>query len=353
MTAVRLKDIALAAGVDIGTVSHVLNRRPKSFLLRAETRERIERIASELGYYRNELAASISSSHGSKVLAFVTGEMGSIEYTGRIQNGVFTAASGLDYAVTLHHLAGDNEEQVLGKILGWRAAGVIFHMAGIESVQAICQKLSARRIPYGFVNLCPRDAFGVTTDDRQGILMAMEHLRRSGCRKPAFLSHQQDQSTPVTEFISSRENAYEEGLQLYFPGQSAEFLYVDGSSLVGKKRSCLAKQLSYIKVAGIDSILCISDLAAFKLLQQARNAGLRVPQDFHLIGFGDLALASICEPSLTSIAQDFEDMGEKITSMLIAQIEKKSDDKQEHNIRIPVKLVLRETSPDPRKGAHL
>ena len=147
MTAVRLKDIALAAGVDIGTVSHVLNRRPKSFLLRAETRERIERIASELGYYRNELAASISSSHGSKVLAFVTGEMGSIEYTGRIQNGVFTGLP-LGYAVTLHHLAGDNETGI-GEDFRLAGGWGDFHMGGIESVQAICQKLSARRIPYG------------------------------------------------------------------------------------------------------------------------------------------------------------------------------------------------------------
>ena len=56
----KLKDIAERAGVDIGTVSHVLNRRPKADRLKAETRERIQRIAKELGYCRNELAASIA-----------------------------------------------------------------------------------------------------------------------------------------------------------------------------------------------------------------------------------------------------------------------------------------------------
>lgn len=351
MVAARLKDIAVAAGVDIGTVSHVLNRRPKSLLLRAETRDRIERIADDLGYCRNELAASISCRHG-KVLAFVTSEMGSIEYTGRIQNGVFDASSSLDYAVTLHHIGEGNEEQILKKILGWQTAGVIFHTAGLEAVGTICEKLSEKEIPYGFANLSHPGGIAVTTDDRQGILAAMEHLRSSGCRKPAFLSYQHQQLPVLSEYLRCREQAYEEGLQLYFPEQSPEFLYVDGRSLVGERRSCLSKQLAQIKAGAIDSVLCISDLAAFKLLQQARRAGLEVPKDFHLIGFGDLALASICEPSLSSIAQDFEGMGAKITRMLIAQIENKSEDKQSHNIRIPVKLVLRESSPSPTKGAH-
>jgi LacI family transcriptional regulator len=349
--AARLKDIALAAGVDIGTVSHVLNRRPKSFLLRAETRDRIERIADDLGYCRNELAASVSRRRG-KVLAFVSSEMGSIEYTGRIQNGVFDAASSLDYAVTLHHLGDHNEDQVLKKILGWQTAGVIFHTAELESVESICQKLSEQKIPYGFANLSHPGGFAVTTDDRQGILAAMEHLRDCGCRKPVFLSHQPQKLSMPSEYLWCREQAYQEGVRLYFPDQAAEILYVEGQYLVGEGRLSLASQISRIKEAALDAVLCISDLTAFKLLLQARDAGLQTPEDFHLIGFGDLDLASICEPSLTSIAQDFEGMGEKITRMIIAQIEKKSNDKQVHDIKIPVQLVLRESSPSPTKGAH-
>ena len=351
MSAARLKDIALAAGVDIGTVSHVLNRRPKSLLLRAETRDRIERIAGDLGYCRNELAASISCRHG-KVLAFVSSEMGSIEYTGRIQNGVFDAASSLDYAVTLHHVDASNEDHVLKKILGWQTAGVIFHTVGVEGVGTICQKLSEQAIPYGFANLSHPGGFAVTTDDRQGILEAMEHFRFCGCRRPAFLSYQHQKLPVLSEYLCCREQAYEEGLQLYFPDQPPEFLYVDGRSLVGERRLALTSQIARIKAVAIDSVLCISDLVAFKLLQQARNAGLEVPKSFHLIGFGDLALASISEPSLSSIAQDFEGMGAKITRMLIAQIENTSEDKQSHNIRIPVQLVLRESSPSPKKGAQ-
>lgn len=101
----KLKDIAERAGVDIGTVSHVLNRRPKADRLKAETRERIQRIAKELGYCRNELAASIAGGRGN-VLAFISAEMGCIEYTGRIQNGVLDEAAAQDYAVTVYHLTG-------------------------------------------------------------------------------------------------------------------------------------------------------------------------------------------------------------------------------------------------------
>ncbi len=351
MSAARLKDIAVVAGVDIGTVSHVLNRRPKSLLLRAETRDRIERIADDLGYCRNELAASISRRHG-KVLAFVTSEMGSIEYTGRIQNGIFDAASSLDYAVTLHHVGECNEDQVLKKILGWQAAGVIFHTAGLETVEKIRQKLSEQGIPYGFANLSHPGGLGVTTDDRQGILAALEHLRCCGCRKPAFLSYRQTRKAGVPAYVCCREKAFQEGMGEKFPGQPAAFLAVEGSSAGDQEQRQYHDLLTAIQHRGIDAVLCISDLVAFKLLQQTAKAGLQVPKDFHLIGFGDLSLASLSQPTLSSIAQDFEDMGDKITRLLITDIEKKLTSNLDCNLLVPVKLVLRESSPRPKSGVQ-
>ena len=78
--AVSLKDISQRTHINICSVSQVLNNHPKAERLRQETRDKILLAAKELGYCRNEAAATIRKKR-SNVLAFVTSEMGSIEYT--------------------------------------------------------------------------------------------------------------------------------------------------------------------------------------------------------------------------------------------------------------------------------
>ncbi|MFA6930436.1 MAG: LacI family DNA-binding transcriptional regulator [Lentisphaeria bacterium] len=351
MSAVRLKDIASVAGVDIGTVSHVLNHRPKASLLRPETRARIERIAQDLGYCRNELAASVSRCR-SKVLALVSAEMGSIEYTGRVQNGVFDAASDLDYAVTLYHLNSHNEDRIIRKILGWRTAGVVFHLSGLEQATKLQSALQQQGIAYGFANLSHPGGMGVTTDDQQGIFAAVQHLRDCQCQNPAFFTYRSSSKTAASEYLLRRESAYRQALTKFFPGAKDFFLFADGLSSVSAERQQLLANLQLIKANFIDGIICASDMLAFKLLQLLPLSGLQVPADFRLIGFGDLALASLCQPNLSSIAQNFELMGGKITQMLIASIENKISKTTLTDLLLPVELVLRESSPSPNQGVQ-
>ena len=342
---VRLQDIADLAGVDKGTVSHVLNRRPKSFLLRAETRERIERVASELGYCRNELAASISSRH-SRVLAFVTSDMGIIDYTGRVQNGVFDAACELDYTVSLHHLNADNAEAVLQKILGWRCAGVIFHVSELESpaLLSIITRLSELGTPYGFVNQSHSEALAITTDDRTGIIEAMRHLRQAGSKYPAFVSELRSSHKTAAAYIRCREEAYFEGMQDNFARAEPLILRCSGSLQGTADHAQYERLLDEAQASGVDALLCISDLVAFKLLQSALLRGLKVPQQLRLVGFGDLNIGRVCRPALSTIAQDFESMGRQMCETIVAKIEKKYKGKN-NNKQIPVKLILRESSP--------
>ena len=141
-----MSDIAVECGISRSVVSLVLNGRDKELGISATTRDQILRVAREIGYCRNELAASIGKKH-SQVLAFVTADMGSVEYTGRIQNGVLDAASERGYTVTVHRLKKNTNAEIIRKILGWRAAGVIFHVAELSAIQEITAVLDKNGIP--------------------------------------------------------------------------------------------------------------------------------------------------------------------------------------------------------------
>lgn len=338
----KLKDIAERAGVDIGTVSHVLNRRPKADRLKAETRERIQRIAKELGYCRNELAASIAGGRGN-VLAFISAEMGCIEYTGRIQNGVLDEAAAQDYAVTVYHLTGKNEEDIIRKLIGWRTAGVIFHIARLDAAPRIMKILDEQKIPYGTANLGNPRGIGVTTDDSRGMECAVEFLKQSGCRRAALLTHE-DKSRQQAEYQKRRREGFRKGMKQHFP-EAPETVFTL-SPEQGKQafQRSMDQILKKITGGGYDGILCDSDITAIELLQSAQTAGLKVPEAFSLIGYGNLGISSLMRPALTTLSQNFEEIGSMTTRFVIDAVRNGQSAEQERNLLLPVKLIIRDST---------
>ena len=218
-----MSDIAVECGISRSVVSLVLNGRDKELGISATTRDQILRVAREIGYCRNELAASIGKKH-SQVLAFVTADMGSVEYTGRIQNGVLDAASERGYTVTVHRLKKNTNAEIIRKILGWRAAGVIFHVAELSAIQEITAVLDKNGIPWGTVNLSNPGGIGVTTDDRKGIENAVRLLAERGHRKIAYLMLR---GTRPIEYKENRENGYRDGMKNYLAEQKSQVFRLD------------------------------------------------------------------------------------------------------------------------------
>lgn len=325
----RLKDIAIAANVDIGTVSHVLNDRPKAALLRPETRERIRQIADELGYCRDEFAASVVKKSG-KVLAFVSYDMGGIEYTGRIQNGVLDEAVAHDYAVTTYRLSENNQEEIIRKLKGWRTAGAVFHIPRFDSIRKIMEELDKLSIPYGTVNLSNPGGIGVTSDDMQGVVNAVKYLSDRDCRKIAFVSQVGEDNL---EYVKTRIEGYRRGLEKYLPGCPEEFFPL-ACSLEGLVDPLEVRRIvKALEREKIDGAVCISDHYAFQIIQ-AQNPRHPVK----VVGFGDL-LAKYCVPTMPTVSQDFEEMGRKCVRLVLDSIQ--TGKIPEHgNILLPTRLIV-------------
>lgn len=332
-----LKDIAARAGVDIGTVSHVLNRRPKAALLKPETRRRILQIADELGYCRNEMASSVATGHGN-VLAFVTAEMGSVEYTGRIQSGVFDEACARGYSVSVYHLNGKNHSEIVHRILGWRTAGVIFHIPALDSASEVIEVLKKNAIPYGTANLGNPGGIGVTTDDYQGALDAVKYLAGLGHRKILFLSIP-ERNAQLNEYSFNRRNGYLDGMKRYLPDIRPDILEVCNSepgSVVGIREK--------LRRSGPTAVFCLGDSFAMRVFQAADREGIAIPEELSVVGYGGLVMSEYAAVPMTTVIQDFEKIGALTARQVIDRLEKKEAGAPERNIRLPVKLLIRDST---------
>ena len=327
-------DIAQECGISRSVVSLVLNGRDKELGIASATRDQILRVAGEIGYCRNELAASIGKKH-SQVLAFVTADMGSVEYTGRIQNGVLDAASERGYTVTVHRLKKNTNAEIIRKILGWRAAGVIFHVAQLSVIQDITAVLDKNVIPWGTVNLSNPGGIGVTTDDRSGIENAVRFLAERGHRRIVFLAH----GKMRLEYQLNRENGYLAGMKKYVPDFQPLICRLAGPEELENMAyfSGLVKQWNQGKA---DAVICESDQLATAFGRAAQSCGYSIPETFSLIGFGNSIISENFNPPLATISQDFEEMGSRTVNWLADVIEKKHLDR-EPEIFIPTEFIER------------
>lgn len=99
--------------------------------------------------------------------------------------------------------------------------------------------------------------------------------------------------------------------------------------------------LAYMKQHQITALVCENDITAITAMNQMKGKGLSVPEDFSLVGFDDIQAASLVDPPLTTIAQNFREIGHIAGKHLIQWMEK---GERPADIKIPVQLIKRQST---------
>lgn len=333
---VTLKDIAVKTGINIGSISHVLNDHPKAMELKAETREKIRRCAGELGYLRNEMAHSIATGKA-RGIAFIATDIGLASYTGRIQEGVFEGASERGYAVYFYHLAPGNQQMILRRLREWRVSGAVFHVPELESAGLMIKEMKRNHIPFGTVNLGNEGEhrIGVTTDDFQGAVDAVEHLAGLGHRRIAHLTVNGN-----VEFTVNRRNGYLEGMKRFAAGTPPRIV----ESAADDCREACRELLEVPAEQRPTAVFCAMDTTAAKLMNAAIRLKVKIPEELSVAGFGDLDMAEYAAIPLTTVAQPFKEMGRLTVAKVIDAIENPDSTGKPVNLKLKTKLIIREST---------
>jgi DNA-binding LacI/PurR family transcriptional regulator len=95
------------------------------------------------------------------------------------------------------------------------------------------------------------------------------------------------------------------------------------------------------------ALLAYNDISAIGAIRAFQEAGLRVPEDISVVGFDDVPAAEFNHPSLTTIRQPLNRMGEIAVEVLIARIEETGESRSE--VAVQPEIVAREsTGPAPK-----
>ena len=310
--AVTISDVALAAGVSKGAVSYALNGQPG---VSPETRDRILRVAKDLGWKPSLRAKGLSSAKAyalGLVVARDPSLLGTDPFFPAFIAGIETALAEHDYTLVLSvATAPGAEERCYRKLVdNGRVDGVI--LTDVRHNDSRIPLLLELKVPAVTVNRpdagCPFPA--VSVDESAGIVAAVEHLVGLGHRRIAHVGGGQEYTHG-----RSRRKAWEEALAA--AGLPADlFAAADFTAAGGAAATAQLLRREDRPTA----IVYANDLMATAGQSYAQSLGLSVPGDLSITGYDNAEFTQYLNPPLTTLATDPMLWGRVAAQVLLNQL---------------------------------
>lgn len=332
----RLKDIADATGFSVNTVSHAL--RDESDISEA-TKAIIRRVADELDYIPNFQARGVragKSSIISVILPDIINPHFSIVFRGIEQ---YFRAFGITPLFMNTAENADDELRAVKVSIGQNVDGVIIcpTQANTDSIRY----LEKSRIPYVLIGRHfdgDPDTDYVVCDDAGGAYLATRHLIEQGHRNIAcvrvnpLISSDRERFAGYRRALEEAEIPFSEENILNLPLAQTEYR-TEISGFLSRNRTCTA-------------ILSFNDMLAYGIIREARQAGLRVPEDISVIGFDNICADYIFPTMLSSVSVSKKTMAHIASETLYNYISGKAEfgAGARTHIVLPTGLYLRDTT---------
>ena len=324
------------------TVSKALRDAPD---ISAGTRERIKKMAVEMGYVPNSAAQGLRTRH-TRLLGLVVSSVTNPIYS-RIIMAIEEIAHELGYEVLLAQTFSrtDREEAVIRRLLTRRVDGLFLTPVYRLSPHAgIYDELRKRKVPTvilghtapfcaGFLN--------VETDDELSSYNLTQHLISLGHKRIAYFCGPPAAPSSHFRFEGYRRALRENGLP-----QDDNLVFQAGVTIEEGQKAAL--QFLQEK-PGATAIQAVNDLVAIGTGNVLLSQGVRIPQDISLAGFGNVLTTEYYRVPLTTIRQPKYRLGVAAMEMMRKMIAGESVESK----RLPAELAQRDsTAPPPHSETN-
>jgi LacI family transcriptional regulator, repressor for deo operon, udp, cdd, tsx, nupC, and nupG len=306
---ITVQDVAHRAKVSTATVSRVLNKHAS---VSSATRERVETVIKKLGYRVDVSARLLRTSQTRLVLALVPDL--SNPFYAEVLRGMSTVAREHNYELLLcETMVDEARERAFVQMLTSRLYDGVICMDPFTTQRLVSEQV--KDLPWvACSEFVQGDAVPhVSINHQQAAMDATQYLLAKGHKRIALIN-----SDEKYLYAKARRAGYEAAM-----GKRLRKSYIQ---TVGGVDFALGEQAAKQLLALAkppSAIVAVSDTLAMGAIKACRTKGLMVPQDVAVIGFDDIPLASIFEPSLTTIAQPKAELGARAMHLLLERFKGK------------------------------
>jgi Transcriptional regulators len=333
-----IKDVARVAGVSTATVSHVLNN---TRFVSEETRRKVVNAIERCNYYPNAYARSLASGR-SHTIALLVSDI-SNPFFPELAKSVEDVAFERGYDVILLNTKYDAKRtsHYVRRLIERQVGGVVLMTSELDV--AVIDELAREHVSVVFLDLgtAGERMSNVVVDYAMGITEAVRHLVQLGHTCIAYVGGP-NRLRSAAKRLEAFLKAFSEVLPNLEP-----FGIFEGNFQLDSGRN-IARQIISGDRSLPTAVITANDMMALGVMQECRMAGVSIPDDISIIGFDDIAFASLAYPQLTSVCLPRQELGQRAMEALLMTIEE--PEHQGVEVHIPTYLVKRSSVAPAKKS---
>lgn len=330
-----IHDIARELKVSATTISFVLNGTAEGKKVSEPVRKKVLDYVKSIGYKPNPIAQSLRTGK-SKIIGMLVEDISDPFFSGIgriIEDNLY------EHGYKIFHSSTDNNTaraKDLLRIFRERQVDgyIIAPSPGIES--EIRYILNDAKPVVLFDRFFPDvDTTNIIIDNEGGAYNAVMHLVENGFFEVAFITLNSEQNQMISRLQGYLKAINENNLDKYvlkvaYKTRSEELTQLIRSFIDNNKK--------------INAVLFATNYLAIAGLEALKDLNRKIPGDIAVISFDDNSHFSLFSPSVTAVAQPVEEISKKVIEHLMLCINDENNKTKNITIRLPTKLVIRESS---------
>jgi LacI family transcriptional regulator len=298
--AVTINDVARKAGVSHTTVSWVIHNDPR---ITDKTKKKVLQVIKEMGYHPNFVARSLVKGRTNTIA--IVAPFFSSTFELDILKGIEDAIddSTAHYNINIYSTRGDNTK-VLQQIVFERRADAAILLT-IKPDNSVIADFNKNNIPLILIEEEAERTHCIGTNNCKGSYIAVNSLIKDSNRKRiALVVEEKNPGLSQRDRLAGYRKAMEEN---NLPLLDELIIGIDKFRFEEGQR--IFPELLRIEA---DAVFCAAgDMLAMGILLEARNKGIKVPEELAVVGFDDSHMCQLVYPSLTTVRQPLAEMGKK------------------------------------------
>ena len=311
MKPVTIKDVAKKLNVSISSVSRAFNDK---YDIKKETRERILKVANEMGYLPNPIAQKLTQKKSFNVGVVVPEFVN--EYYAEVIIGIQQVLLSKGYQVLIMQ-SDDTSEQELKNVktlIHNFVDGLIICPAVLsENINFYMEEIN-KGYPIVFLNRVRHDlpVNKVLFDNFKWSFFATEHMIEQGYERIYNLSGNNNLAITI-----DRVKGFKKALEKHhFP--KGNYKIIETGLLPEDGIAIVEKLIEKDDLP--DAFVCVNDLVALGVINYLEQKNIKVPEDIGVIGFTETKMATFMHPKLSSVKQPTFEMGKSAAEILLKLI---------------------------------
>ena len=330
---ITIKDIAKALNISPSTVSRALQDHDD---ISKKTREKVQAYAKAHHYKPNAIALSLKMQRTNIIGVIVPNMVHN--FFASVLAGIDDAARKKGYNVILCQTSEQYEREVdcLDTLLASHISGLLISLSKSTTNFDHLKEALQEDLPIVmFDRVSPEiKTDQVVTDDYSGAYAAVCHLIETGCKRIAFYG-----SPEHLTITQERKRGYLDALKNHGIEPDNDIMFECDSREAAIELTPKVMQLKNCP----DAFFTVNDYTASGVIHSIKRAGLKIPEDVSVCGFGDGVVARTSDPELTTVEQNGYEIGLTACMRLIDKIEKKDTDSITRTV-IKTRLIKRNST---------